>query len=132
MRVAKIANAIICDDIRVERNGKQLIIGVYSSDIVVPEAPALIPIMLWLQIDDVGSDTEEYDFIGTISGTEFVKGKFSVSTISSPGRATISLGQFPLNIEREGKLKFDIKPAKNGRWKNAISIDLKIRPKPTA
>ena len=127
MHTAKIANAIICDDVRVERNGKHIIIGVYSGDIVVSETPALVPIMLWLQIDDVGGDAEEYEFNGTMSGVEFVTGKFSVTTSPSPSRATISLGHFPLKIERDGTLKFDIKPAKNGRWKNAVSLDVRVR-----
>jgi hypothetical protein len=132
MRTAKIVNAIICEDVRIERNGKQIIIGVYSSDIIVPETPALVPIMLWLQIDDVGREPEEYEFTGSMSDTDFVTGKFSVATGADSGRATISLGQFPLTIEREGTLKFDVKPAKNGRWKTAISMDVKLRPKPTA
>ena len=126
MQSAKIANAIICEDVRVEGNGKHIILGVFSADILVRELPAFIPIMLWLQLDDIGDEPEEYEYRGVMSDAEFVSGNFQLKVSPSPNRATIALGQFPLRIENEGQLKFDVRPAKEGRWKNAISMSVRV------
>jgi hypothetical protein len=51
-----ISKVLICDDIRVENNGKYILIGVYTDDILVSSLPATLSFMTYLQIrpDDVG------------------------------------------------------------------------------
>ncbi len=132
MKAAKIANAVVCEDVRTEQNGKQIIIGVYSGDIVVSNVPAFIPVMLWLQLDDIGTEPEEYEFRGTVYRENFVSGKFKIATTLPNSRATISLGQFPLQVTKDGELSFDLRPAAGKRWKNAITLKLRVSPSPTA
>jgi hypothetical protein len=131
MSAPKVATAIVCEDVRIEKSGKHIIIGVYPSDIIIQETPAQIPVLLWLQIDDVGSNDKSFDFRISISGKNIVKGKFIVSTRGVKNRATIPLGPFPLTINEEGDLKFDVHFSEGGRWRNAITMPVKIRP-PTA
>ncbi len=103
-----------------------MILGVFSADILVQELPAVIPIMLWLQLDDISEQREEFEYRGSISDSEFVSGKFALAVSPAPNRATIALGQFPLQIDKEGELKFDVRPLQNGRWKTAISMSVRI------
>jgi hypothetical protein len=42
-------SVLLCDDIRREVNGKAILIGVYSGDIIVPTAPTSLGLSLWLQ-----------------------------------------------------------------------------------
>jgi hypothetical protein len=44
-----IDSVLLCDDIRREVNGKAILIGVYSGDIIVPTAPTSLGLGLWLQ-----------------------------------------------------------------------------------
>ena len=132
MSTPKIATAIICEDVRIEENGKHIIIGVYPSDIVVPETPAHVTVVLWLQLDDVGTHGKNFEFRGLVSGKEVVRGGFTVSTSGGGERATIPLGKFPLIIEEEGDLRFDVRFADGGRWRNAIAMPVKVRPRSTA
>jgi Family of unknown function (DUF6941) len=43
-------NVVFCDDIRREISGKDILIGAYSGDIIIPSVPAIIPIAMWIQI----------------------------------------------------------------------------------
>jgi hypothetical protein len=44
-----IEGVLLCDDIRREVNGKAILIGVYSGDIIVPTVPTSLGLSLWLQ-----------------------------------------------------------------------------------
>jgi hypothetical protein len=47
-------HAIVCDDVRVENNGKFFIIGMYTPDLSVPQIPTVVPMLtflLWLDSD---------------------------------------------------------------------------------
>lgn len=46
---AKPLNVIFCDDVRREVTGKDILIGVYSADIVLPTVPVLFGVSLWIQ-----------------------------------------------------------------------------------
>jgi hypothetical protein len=51
MRKLKLVCGIVCDDIRREDNGKEIIIGVYSGSIVVPQFPATLLLSLWVGLE---------------------------------------------------------------------------------
>ena len=51
----RIRYAILCDDIRKEDNGKGLLIGVYSGDLVLAKAGA-IPLFFWVEGADFLED----------------------------------------------------------------------------
>jgi len=47
------ARAVFCDDIRREDNGKAILIGVYTSDLIPGVLPTNISLSLWLDIRGV-------------------------------------------------------------------------------
>jgi hypothetical protein len=49
MSVVKFTAVVLCDDIRREISNKDILIGVYSGDIVVPTFPAFINAAFWLE-----------------------------------------------------------------------------------
>jgi hypothetical protein len=42
-------SVIICDDVRREQNGKDILIGVYSGDILVQNFPFILPLSMWME-----------------------------------------------------------------------------------
>jgi hypothetical protein len=44
-----IGSVIICDDVRQEYNGKEILIGVYSGHIIVPSTPFSIKLSIWFE-----------------------------------------------------------------------------------
>ncbi|NJO32437.1 MAG: hypothetical protein HC869_04210 [Rhodospirillales bacterium] len=114
-----------------EDNGKHIIIGVYSNDIIISPLPAIMMIMVWLQLDDIIEPVESFEFRANLNKNEFASGTFEVS-VPAGKRATVSLGRFPLRIESEGDFSFDIRYANGGRWKNATTIQVKTTHSPTS
>ena len=53
-----IADVIYCEDVREERNGKLIVIGIYSTDIEFVEFPASASLSLWIRI--IGLPAGEY------------------------------------------------------------------------
>lgn len=53
------SSVVICDDIRQETNGKQILIGVYGSVVLVPSMPFSISLSVWIeyQAREIGVDT---------------------------------------------------------------------------
>lgn len=47
------ARVVFCDDIRREDNGKAILIGVYTGDLIPGVLPANLPLSLWIDIRDV-------------------------------------------------------------------------------
>jgi hypothetical protein len=51
-------HAIVCDDVRMENNGKWIIIGMYTPDMAVPQIPIVLPSLTffaWLESDRPGN-----------------------------------------------------------------------------
>ena len=50
MLADEIKTVIFCDDIRKEITNKDILIGVYAGDIVVPSFPTPLALALWIEI----------------------------------------------------------------------------------
>ncbi len=100
--------AIFCDDIREETNGKLLLIGVYSGDLIPGAIPSSFPLSLMVKAHGLNG-----------------KHKFRV-TVTSPGNNQVEMGGdidvppevrafplifagFPLNLAAYGDITADIK-----------------------
>src|SRR5215472_4088319 len=49
-------HVVFCDDIRREVTGKEILIGVYSGNLMVPRFPAAIVLATWVPFERVGND----------------------------------------------------------------------------
>jgi Family of unknown function (DUF6941) len=50
-------NVIFCDDVRREISGKDILIGAYGGEIVIPSVPAMISLAMWIQMDTTDAGT---------------------------------------------------------------------------
>lgn len=57
--MALVGNTIFCDDIRREDNGKALLIGVYTGDLVVQDLPTKLRLSAWVRL--TGMDRGKHD-----------------------------------------------------------------------
>lgn len=124
----KIHNAIVCDSVRKEDNGKLLIIGVYPADILVATFPQIVQLMFWVQFstDQEGEIGIEFrvkknrEIISNGSGKVVVMGRRQSSIVTFPPTY--------INIDKECVLYFQLR-LENEKWVTAKKIPAIKRPK---
>jgi hypothetical protein len=54
---------VMCDEIRTEITGKDILIGVFSGDIIIPSFPAAIGVAFWAEVESSNEDigVREYE-----------------------------------------------------------------------
>ena len=128
----KVTNAVVCDEVRKEANGKHLIIGVYPHDMLVKSFPATIAPTLWIQflIERKGEIEVEFRVRDKSQpkkhGRSFLA-KLKIITPDEPN--TITLPPAPFVINEQGLLLFEVRE-KDGRWKKIKEIQIRQSPKP--
>ena len=123
----RIHNAIICDQVRKEDTGKHLLLGVYPADVLVPDFPTPISLVLWMQLymDRNGKFEFEFRIQKDKESVSHTKGTLIVKDHLHP--ATITLPPAIIEIDGECTLSFQIRE-KNKRWKTAKELPVKKRP----
>ncbi|MER8388256.1 hypothetical protein NKH14_22545 [Mesorhizobium sp. M1380] len=53
---AKVTAVVVADDVRREVSGKDILIGVFGGDVLVPVLPSPVQVALWIQMDVKGKD----------------------------------------------------------------------------
>lgn len=99
--------ALFCDDIRREISGKQILIGLYSGDLIVETFPAEISFATWAKI--FGLSKGEHTFTARIHHKD--------DEIGLNGKGYIDKAEYPLiltmpgaslTVKSEGEMKFEI------------------------
>ena len=133
MKTPKISAAIVCDDVRLEVNGKQIIIGVYNSDIRLDSYPSTIMLTLWLQVENFHEEDATIKFRCRLDTEQLVGGQIEITLRSGAGRGSIPIGPFPVGLTRNGLLKFEVNFSRQGKWQLAVQLPvIAINPSPTA
>ena len=134
----KIRSAIVCDDIRQEKNNKHILIGVYASSIRVAELPGALGLSYYAQVEapehNIG-DELIFEVEGHVIDEDgkkklFIKGKSTVTLVDDV-IATIATPVFPIAIESECSLRLRIREV-GERWMTALTTkviyDPSLRP----
>lgn len=136
-REPEIETVLVCDDVRREQNGKDILIGVYGGDIAIPTLPSPQNFVFWLLlkaqepgaflltlqallaktlIAEVKINLE----IGTKAGADFSSETFSLYT-----------PRFPLVIEKPGDLVIQARWGKQGEFRSILQKPIVLaRPAP--
>jgi hypothetical protein len=83
---------LICDEVLQEANGKQIIIGVYGDEIIVPSIPYQIPISVW------------FEFIPKNTGKQSVFVKFTYD------KKTIATIRLDVDVNKIGSFNISTPP----------------------
>jgi hypothetical protein len=112
------SSVVICDDIRQETNGKQILIGVYGSAILVPAMPFSIPLCTWIEYTtrNIGIETVHVKLSYTTGFSASVRVDIQVHEIGTLGLAMPPLpvsgstdGELVVEISRDGTAWREIK-----------------------
>lgn len=95
-------NVIFCDDIRREASGKDILIGVYSAEMVFATVPTMVGVSIWIQLRTagngvVGAWVRVTDPTGNTAGQTRVDVLVG-SAAGNPGGTTGALSMPPLPI----------------------------------
>jgi uncharacterized protein DUF6941 len=99
---------MLCDDVRVESNGKLILIGVYVPDIVIMQLPVLLPCLNFIQFLKV-DDTGQFPFRARVqhleSGHDLAQAMGTL-TVNRPGLVVNALRFGNLQVDRAGTFTF--------------------------
>ncbi len=113
-----VKSLLICDDVRVEHNGKEILIGVYASDIILAQPPPVNLPKLVFRIELIASKSQ------------YKNGEFS---IVAPRNQVIFQGRGALEIKEPKKISivsFEVSPVKLpavGKYAVRFGLDSDIR-----
>ncbi len=100
------AEVLFCDDIRIEQSGKHILIGVYPSDLVVPQIPFVLPVALWIRVHEMDAVINDAMIeIGYKDEVPFLKADVNFSNRSVDVPVVFPLPQIPVSITKPGILQ---------------------------
>ena len=119
-----ITNIVICDDVRREVTGKDILIGVYNGDIVVPSFPASIRIVLWVQFEPRRAGTFHVEIRIVFPNSSHVGASFDmeIREENSPGSVAMAL---PIHADREGRFAVQAR-VNDQEWENIKNFMVKM------
>jgi hypothetical protein len=115
MSALQFSSVLVCDDIRKEVSNKDILIGVYSGDIVVPSFPVWLPISFWIEVSANEAGKSEAQFrLTVVDHTPPIMLKAGLQ-VDKPGSTAIIIAGLQLLFEKEGDLILEVKPD-GGDW----------------
>lgn len=124
-KAPKIRNALICDDVRQEVNGKHFLIGVYSGDILVPEFPAALALSAYLEIDapTVGEQELHIRFCGPDGPLSGIRGAIEVQ--DTRHALALPTPRLPVALDRECEIAVEVS-FDDKRWTTAVRKQVRL------
>lgn len=119
--------AIVCDDVRTEITGKEILIGVYSSDISIPSTPFNIGLCIWIQWS--ASIAGKIPFrlrVHAPNNIILFDGGADVTFVSPNHMGTFVIGGLMFQVQAEGHLVVEIKEASHP-WVRLLSLPIVVR-----
>lgn len=105
---------VICDDIRREVTGKDLLIGVYTGDIVLQAFPNWFNASIWLEVSFAEAGQYELDL--RLSLTDKPPTQFKLkAAVSAPGHSAAVVQGLQIWAESEGELLLEVRDGEE--WK---------------
>lgn len=124
-------HSIICDDIRLERNNKVSLIGIYSTGIIVPSLPYLFPKFCISQEFEEAKGVQTIKLVlrGPKINLPAIEGKVTGSEKDEKDRVKINVCVGPLNVEEEGDYFIDTYLTGGEDKKFTRKFYVRLRPK---
>jgi hypothetical protein len=129
-----LVQALLCDDVRREFNGKQIIIGVYGDDVVLPNLPISIPLCLWMRFKFPASGAYPLELVvvGERQQRLLPIQPVQVNVTDSTKHMDVILGGILLSITEPETLKFQWRERseESGEWKQVLIVKVTQGPMP--
>lgn len=126
----RVKNAILCDLVRVEDNGKHLLIGVYVGSVAFEKFPSVFAPMFWIQFETTKPDEEVHLEIKVDVPLSAELAKAELHARSGAEReGTLVIGGTPMQIAGPGRLVLSAR-RKGERWLRILTKSLQLRGSP--
>lgn len=107
MPVDEFASVIFCDDIRKEITNKDILIGVYAGNIIVPVFPAQLAMSIWIEMNPAKTGSRELAFRIVTSQPDPVEFRIRLA-VSELGSIGFSIPRIPLLMQEEGEIRLEV------------------------
>ena len=123
----RLVSALLCEDARKDIAGKDILIGVYSGNILVERLPGKMPITAWFNLDVHGPCIFAIE-VRVLDPTEreTIRGKMKLNVKAEKDSVSTSLPIFLMDIEKEGFIRVQIR-RENGKWRNVIKKKITVK-----
>ncbi len=120
-------SAVICDEVRREKDGKDIIIGAYGGDLLIDSFPLGLALSLWISLETSGTGVTAFDIrvvnsdkkvLAGLSGEAMVEGFYERSSMFTP--------KFRFQVDKSTELRFQLRMG-GGRWKTVVSRYVRLR-----
>lgn len=124
----KINNVLICDDVRVENNGKHIFIGVYTGDILFESLPAIFSPIFWVEIEP-GVTNQRIDMEVKFDAPGMEKPRISLHSMDIEEERSVFmiLNATPTLITGPGELVLSLRPKGTKKWVQAVRKSMSPR-----
>jgi hypothetical protein len=125
-------HAVFCDDIRREVNGKEILIGIYPADLLLPRFPAPVVLAIWVPFERVGNAQGkipiEFRMLdATDNNRPIGYGSIEITLSGTTDTGSLSLPALAAMLNHPGKLIFQMKQY-DEPWQVVASLKVDIRP----
>lgn len=104
--MSKVSSVVLCDDVRREISGKDILIGAYAGTIVVASIPFALRVALWVEIEATETGVLEIHLRITLDGKKPSDLKIAL-LIDRPATIAAPITNLNLNGDVEGKLQIE-------------------------
>lgn len=122
---------LICDDVRRDTNNKDIIIGVYSADIVISSVPNWLSISLYLEYmpSEMGEQEMTIRFGMDDAGLMGADIKFSVDSLTA---VALPLTGIQMLVQKEAEFLIEVSFDDKKTWRELKRKKIRVGPLPTA
>lgn len=127
--------AVVCDEIRREDSGKELLIGVYSSEIIIPTVPIILVLSFWIPIEVIrpGKSQGHFRIVGTDGNVVHDLPPLDLEFNAAGTRAALSISGIGVPMLQRGVFRLDAR-LDDMDWKELKLTTVRIKselPTPT-
>jgi hypothetical protein len=121
-----IETVLLCDDVRKEITGKDIVIGVYGEDATVAAFPVTLAFSLYMRVRFPGEGPflTEFRVIGPSGQPLTPTVKVPMRAREGGGMATVQIGQIPIQVQSAGQVQFQWRPPE-GEWDTIQKLNIK-------
>lgn len=102
------ASIIFCDDIRIEANGKHILVGVYLANLVPAALPQSLALSIWVRLRGLVAGVHNVSFKVTANGVTQVEADVSITVQDGDALSHMSLIGLPIHLTHQGKITFSL------------------------
>ncbi|XDD41664.1 hypothetical protein AB3N58_10110 [Leptospira sp. WS60.C2] len=118
----KLINFLVCDDVRTEKNGKNIFIGVYDDIIIespTDEKPVYLKLYFIFRFMDVLSDSYKFDLNFLMDGNQYHSMSGALPIVKQMRHLTLNIGveQFPIKSFGDLSIELTLTNSQNVKFK---------------